>query len=125
MEFIQTDQAARPAGHYSQGVKAEGLVFVSGQLAVDQDGVKHNEASIEKQTEVALSNVERILEAAGCTLQDLVSVTIYITDIAHWAAVNAVYSQRLGHHKPARAIVPVSPLHFGFLIEIQGIARAR
>ena len=81
--------------------------------------------AIELQTEIALRNVEAILEAAGSDLNHVLQVTIYISEMDDWAAVNEVYKRILGEHKPARAIVPVKDLHFGAKIEIQAVAARR
>jgi enamine deaminase RidA (YjgF/YER057c/UK114 family) len=74
------------------------------------------------QARQALANVQAILEAAGSGMSQLLQMTIYISDISHWAAVNEVYTEVLGEHRPARAVVPVRDLHYGYLIEIQAIA---
>lgn len=78
--------------------------------------------SIEEQTERALRNVEAILEAAGSSLSQVLKTTVYISDIALWDRVNAVYARFFGNHRPARAVVPTRELHFGFQIEIEAIA---
>jgi len=79
---------------------------------------------IEAQTERALRNVELVLVAAGASLDRVLQMTIYISDGDKWGAVNATYAKVMGAHRPARAVVPVSPLHYGALIEIQAIAAA-
>jgi len=124
MKLIQPPEMPVPKGHYSPGVLANGLVFVSGQLPFDPATGALVSGGIEAQTERALRNVELILRAAGSGLDRVVEMTIYIPDGDFWAAVNTVYSRIMGSHRPARAIVPVSPLHFDALIEIQAIALA-
>ncbi len=111
-----------PAGHYSQAVVANGFVFVSGQLPFDPATGKPFTGSIEDQAELALRNTARILEAAGSSLAHAVQITIFLSDMEHWGPVNRVYSRMMGSAKPARAIVPVLPLHYGTGIEIQCIA---
>jgi 2-iminobutanoate/2-iminopropanoate deaminase len=111
-----------PAGHYSPGIVAGGLVFVSGQLPMDPATGKLVEGGIDAQTERALRNVEVVLAAAGSSLSRVVQMTIYISDGDLWGQVNAAYARVLGAHRPARAVIPVSPLHYGALIEIQAIA---
>ena len=113
-----------PKGHYSPGILANGLVFVSGQLPVDPATGAMIEGTAEQQTERTLRNVELILRAAGSSLDRVVQMTIYIPDIELWGEVNAAYSRVMGSHRPTRAIVPVTPLHYGALIEIQAIALA-
>lgn len=119
---IHTEGAPRPAGHYSQATVFNDLVFVAGQLAISPDGTKHPELSVAEQARLTLSNVEAILKRAGSGLHGLLQVTIYVTDVADWGAVNAVYAEMLGEHRPARAIVPVKDLNYGLKIEIQAIA---
>jgi len=119
---IQTPNAPTPAGHYSQGVVHNGLVFVSGQLAIDPKTGERKLGSIEEQTEQALSNVHGILVAAGSDWSRVLKVTVYVADISLWEAVNKVYISVLGEHKPARAVIPTGPLHHGFLIEVDAIA---
>ncbi len=118
---VLTDSAPAPGGHYSQAVVYNGLVFVAGQLAIKANGERVLN-SIEEQTEQALANVAAILRAAGSDLSRLLKVTIYVADIDLWGAVNQVYTRVLGEHRPARAIVPVKDLHYGFQIEIEAIA---
>lgn len=124
MQPIQPTSLPAPAGHYSPGVVANGLVFVSGQLPMDPASGRVVDGGIEAQTERALRNVELILQAAGSTLSQVVQMTIYISDGDLWGQVNATYARVMANHRPARAVVPVSPLHYGALIEIQAIALA-
>lgn len=122
MDFIQTSNAPIPAGHYSQAVVHNGLVFVAGQLPINPKTDEKVVGSIEEQTRQVLQNTAAILEAAGSSLQHLLKVTIYLSDMALWGRVNAVYTELLGSHKPARAVVPVNELHYGFQIELEAIA---
>ena len=78
--------------------------------------------SIEEQTEQTLRNVEAILQAAGSALDRVLQMTIYVSDIELWGGVNATYARVMGTHRPARAVVPVKDLHYGYQIEIQVIA---
>jgi len=123
-QSIQPPSMPAPAGHYSPGIVASGLVFVSGQLPMDPATGRVVEGGIEAQTERALRNVELILQAAGSSLSQVVQMTIYISDGDLWGQVNAAYARVLGSHRPTRAVIPVSPLHYGALIEIQAIALA-
>ena len=122
MNSISTPHAPTPAGHYSQGITHGGLVFVAGQLPFDAARPGGLPAGATAQTEQALRNVRAILEAAGSGLDRLLSVTVYVTDIALWPEVNAAYARLLGDHRPTRAVVPVPTLHHGALVEIQAIA---
>ena len=122
MKKIQTDKAPNPAGHYSQAVVHNGMVFVSGQIPIDPLTGEKITGSIEDQTAQVLKNLTAILEASGSSLAQVLKVTVYITDISLWGKVNEVYSQVFGEHKPARAIVPTRDLHYGFKIEVEAIA---
>ena len=122
MESIYLPNAPKPAGHYSPAIVHNGLVFVSGQLPIDMETRKPFAGPIERQTELALANVEAALKAAGSDLQRVLQMTIYVSDMELWDAVNRTYAQVMGEHRPARAIVPVKELHFGTKIEIQAIA---
>lgn len=119
---IQTEKAPIPAGHYSQAVVYNGLVFVAGQLAIDPQTGEKKLGSIEEQTEQALKNVSEILKAAGSDLNLVLKMTVFVADIGLWERVNEVYSRVLGQHRPARAVIPTGDLHHGFLIEIDAIA---
>jgi 2-iminobutanoate/2-iminopropanoate deaminase len=122
MHSVETPHAPRPAGHYAQAVVHGGLVFVAGQLPVDPADPSASPRGVEEQTERALRNVEAILAACGSGLDRLLSVTVYVADIALWPRVNATYARVLGPHRPARAVVPVPALHHGYLVEVQAIA---
>lgn len=122
IETILTPNAPTPAGHYSQATVHNGVVYVAGQLPIDPVTGEKLHDSIEVQTERTLRNVEAILHAANSDLSRVLKMTVYVADISQWGAVNAVYARMMGEHKPARAIVPVKELHYGFLIEIDAIA---
>jgi reactive intermediate/imine deaminase len=114
--------SAPPGGHYSHAVSAGGFVYVSGQLPVRPDGTKDASLSFADQSRLVLANVRAALEAAGARLQDVVKVTVYVTSMEHWAEFNAVYAEVFGAHRPARAVVPVGPLHYGFAVEVDAVA---
>jgi len=122
MKKIQTDKAPIPGGHYSQAVVHNGLVYISGQLPVDPLTGEKITGSIEDQTNQVLKNLSAILDASGSSLDRVLKVTVYISDISLWGKVNEVYSRVFGDHRPARAIVPTRELHFGFKIELEAIA---
>jgi 2-iminobutanoate/2-iminopropanoate deaminase len=122
MESVFTPKAPRPAGHYSQAIIHNGLVFVSGQLPIDPATGEATAGSIEQQTERALQNVAEILKAAGSSLDGVLKTTVYISDIQLWDRVNAVYARVFGEHRPARAVVPTRELHHAFQIEIEAVA---
>jgi 2-iminobutanoate/2-iminopropanoate deaminase len=119
---VHTQDAPAPAGHYSQAVVYNGLVFVAGQLAIDPQTGEKRLGSIEEQTEQALKNVGAILKAADSDLSRVLKMTVYISDMGLWGRVNEVYARMLGDHRPARAVIPTGELHHGFLIEIDAVA---
>jgi len=122
METITTSGAPAPAGHYSQAVVHEGLVFVSGQLPLDPVTRAPNSGPVEEQTELVLRNLAAILEAAGSGIDMILRTTVYVSDIALWGRLNAAYAAFFGDHRPARSVVPTRELHFGCLVEIDAIA---
>lgn len=122
MKRIQTPDAPAPAGHYSQAIVYNGIVYVSGQLPIDPRTGEKQTGPIERQTEQTLKNVDEILRAAGSDLSRVLKMTLYISDIGLWDSVNAVYARIMGEHRPARAVVPTQELHHGFQIEIEAIA---
>jgi len=115
---------AQPGGHYTHAVTANGFVFVAGQLPIARDSAKLNGASFEQQAEQTLANVAAALEGAGSAVDRLVQVRVYVTDIQSWPAFNAIYAKWIGAARPARAVVPVPELHYGFKIEIEAVAVA-
>jgi 2-iminobutanoate/2-iminopropanoate deaminase len=121
MNIIQNDKMPAPAkGHYSHCIEHNGILYLSGQLPTLADGSVPE--GIEAQTLLTLQKVERILEAAGSDKNKVLQMRVYITDIAFWAAVNSVYATFFEEHKPTRCILPVGPLNYGCLIEVEATA---
>ena len=119
MEFVQAPGLPLPAGHYSQAVVTRGgLVFVSGVLPARE----LPDTSFEAQCASVFDQCAQILRAAGCELSDVVQCTAYLAGVEHWPAFNAAYAAVFGEHRPARAVVPVPALHYGFLVEVQLVA---
>jgi len=125
MKRIQPENQPQPKGHYSPGVEHNGLIYVSGQLPMSLDSREPFTGDIGEQAELALRNVEAVLRAAGSDLEHVLQMTIYVSDMEMWDAVNKKYAEVMGEHRPARAIVPVMDLHFGTKIEIQAIAAVK
>lgn len=125
MRTIETPNAPRPAGHYSQAIVHNGLVFVAGQLPLDPKTTEKRVGTLEEQTEQALKNIAEILKAAGSDLSHVLKTTVYISDIGLWGRVDTVYAKAFGEHRPARAVVPVKEMHFGYQIEIEAIAAVK
>lgn len=125
MHKIITSNAPAPAGHYSQAIVHNNIVYVSGQLPINPKTGDKCFGPIEEQTKQVIDNLSSILEAAECSLKDVLKVTVYVADINLWDKVNEVYSNYFGDHRPARSVVPTRELHFGFKIEIDAIAAVR
>ncbi len=123
MEFIQTDNAPAAVGPYSQATKAGGFVFCSGQLGLIP-GTKDMEQGVAAQARRALENAKAVLEAAGSGLTQVVKVTVFLTDMADFPAVNQVYEACFGGHQPARSTFQVAGLPLGGLVEMEMIALA-
>lgn len=125
MKSVLTPSAPKPAGHYSQAIIHNGLVHVAGQLPIDPGSASREVGSIEDQTRQVLANLRAILEAGGSGLDRVVQMTVYISDIELWGRFNATYAEVMGEHKPARAVVPVNALHYGYQVEVQAIGAVR
>ncbi|WP_086056812.1 RidA family protein [Bordetella genomosp. 9] len=122
IERIQTADAPVPAGHYSQAIKANGFIFVSGQLPFAPGPHRVMPQGIAAQARQCLENLRAILQAAGTSVDSLTSVQIFISDVALWGEVNAVYESFMGQAQPARTVVPTNALHHGALIELNAVA---
>ena len=125
-EAVRTEAAPAPfqGAPYSQAIRANGLVFVSGQLALRPDHAEIVGDGIGEQTEQVLANLRAILEQAGSGLDRLVKTTVYLTDLGDFAGMNEVYARHVGDTPPARATIEVSALPSGAKVEIEAIALA-
>jgi reactive intermediate/imine deaminase len=119
---IITDEAPRPAGHYVQAKRAGDHLYISGQLPIRADGAPLPDDGFETQAAQAIDNMLAILKAAGGQPADLARVTAYIVGVGNWPRFNAVYAEKLGDARPARTVVPVPELHYGYLVEIDAVA---
>lgn len=121
MRIIETSALPPANGHYSQAISHNGLLYISGQLPIDP-ATKQPPKGIKPQTQLVLSKLKTIIEAGGSQLDQVIQVRIYISDIGLWDAVNHIYMEFFGDHKPVRTIVPTRELHFGCLIEVEALA---
>ena len=121
MNFIHTSQAPKAIGPYSQAVKVNGMIYTSGQIALLPSGEFIN-GTIETQTEQVLQNLSNVLKAGGSSLKSVVKTTIFLKNMSDFEAVNKIYSNYFGAHKPARSTVAVKQLPKDALIEIEAIA---
>lgn len=124
MQFIQPSGIAKPRGHYSPAVVQNGFVFVSGQLPIDANGNTMGK-TVEVQMHQCLVNIDSILRASGSSMSSVVKATVFITDIADWPKVNAVFAAYFGDHRPARVVVPTGKLLEGILVEVDCIAAVK
>ena len=121
MHPIFPDPAKKPKGHYAPAMIHNGLVYVSGQLPLDENGEAFT-GSIEEQTRLCMKNIETILKASGSQLNNILKVNVFIADIANWARFNETFAAIMGDHRPARIVVPCNTLNRGCGIEIDCIA---
>jgi endoribonuclease L-PSP, putative len=121
---VSTNKAPGAIGPYSQGIKANGFIFVSGQLPLDPDTGAFVEGGIENQTKQSLTNVKNILEAAGSGMDKVVKTTVFLKNIADFAAMNSVYSEFFKTECPARSAFQVAALPKDAALEIEVIAIA-
>jgi 2-iminobutanoate/2-iminopropanoate deaminase len=125
-EVVRTEQAPAPfqGAPYSQAIRAAGLVFVSGQIALDPGTKELVAGGIREQTEQVLANLRAILEAAGSSLDRIVKTTVFLQSFDDFAAMNDVYARHAGETPPARSTLEVAKLPSGALVEIEAIALA-
>ena len=121
-QVIVTTNAPKAIGPYSQAIKANGFVFVSGQLPINPATSTIEATDITGQTDQALKNLKAILAEAGCSLNDVVKNTVFLTDISNFAGMNEVYKQYFKEECPARSAFAVKDLPLGALVEIESIA---
>jgi 2-iminobutanoate/2-iminopropanoate deaminase len=125
-EVVRTELAPAPfqGAPYSQAIRANGFVFVSGQLALEPEHADIVGDSIQEQTEKIFDNLQAILEEAGSGLDRIVKTTVFLTDLGEFAGMNEVYSRRVGEPFPARATIEISNLPSGAKVEIEAVALA-
>ena len=124
LEPVHTKSAPAAIGPYSQAVKTGGMVYCSGQVALDPATMELVGSTAAEQSVQVLTNLAAVLAAAGSSFERVVRTTIYLTSMADFTAVNEVYGRRFGDHKPALATVAVKELPKGALVEIDCIAIA-
>ena len=122
MRAVVTGGAPAAIGPYSQGIAVGGLVYTAGQTPLDPSTGEMVAGGIPEQTARALENIRAILEAAGSSMQQVVKTTVFLTDMADFVEMNAMYAQAFGAHRPARSTVAVKALPKGARVEIEAIA---
>ncbi|MBI2394641.1 MAG: RidA family protein [Deltaproteobacteria bacterium] len=123
-DVISTDRAPAAIGPYSQAIRANGFVFLSGQIPLDPATGQMIEGDVEAQTRQVMKNLDAVLAAAGTSFDQVVRATIYLVDLADFAKVNAIYGERFPSAPPARATVQVAALPRGSKVEIDLVAIA-
>jgi len=123
MKFISTDKAPAAIGPYSQAVVANGMIYTSGQIGMDEKGIVVAD-DVVNQAHQVMKNLFYVLEAANAHFNDVIKTTIFLADMDDFAKVNEVYAHYFGHHKPVRSTVAVKTLPKNVLIEIDCIALA-
>ena len=124
MEIISTELAPKALGPYSQAIRANGFIFCSGQIPIDPVAGAVVATTAEDQARQAITNLQKVLEAAGSGLDKVVKTTVFISDMSDFAAVNGVYAELFGDTKPARSCVQAARLPKDVKIEIEAIAVA-
>lgn len=120
---VRTDDAPGAIGPYSQAVVTDGWVFASGQIPLDPATGALVEGDVAAQTDRVLKNLAAVLAAAGGSLGSVVKTTVFLSDMAHFGEMNAVYERHFGEHRPARATVAVAGLPKAVDVEIELVAR--
>lgn len=123
MKRISTEKAPKAIGPYSQAIESGGFLFTAGQVALDPATMKIAAGGIEEQTARVFDNLEAVLAEAGLGFGDVVKTTVFLTTMASFQPMNAIYAARFGDHRPARSTVAVAELPAGALVEIDVIAR--
>nr|WP_288852712.1 RidA family protein [uncultured Acidovorax sp.] len=124
VQRVFTDDAPAPLGHYSQAVRSAGLIHVSAQLPI-KGGEYPSESDRQPfadQARLVLSNVLRVLHAAGAQPIDVLKVTAYIVGVENWGVFNTAFAEAFGDARPARSVVPVPHLHHGYLVALDAVA---
>jgi 2-iminobutanoate/2-iminopropanoate deaminase len=121
-QTVQTEQAPKAIGPYSQAIKANGFVFASGQIPIIPETGEFVAGGIVEQTEQVIKNLSRVLEAAGSGLDRVVKTTVFLADMEEFVAMNEVYGKYFSEEPPARATVEAAGLPRGARVEIEAIA---
>lgn len=119
---VSTDRAPKAIGPYSQAIVADNVVYTAGQVALDPQSGELVGKTVAEQTDQALKNITAVLAAAGSSLGQVVKTTVYLADMADFAAMNDVYAKHFGGHRPARSTVQAAGLPKGARVEIDAIA---
>ena len=122
MKALHSDNAPQAVGPYSQAIEANGFVFASGQLPIDPATNAFAEGGVKEQTRQSLTNAQQVLKAAGLDLSHVIKTTVYLSDMADFAAMNEVYAEFFNEPYPARSAIAVKTLPKNALVEVECIA---
>jgi 2-iminobutanoate/2-iminopropanoate deaminase len=125
LNSVATDGAPKAIGPYSQGIRVNGFLFTAGQVALDPKTGELVAGGIAEQTSRVLENLRAILVEAGSSMAQVVKTTVFLVDMADFAAMNEVYGRAFGSHRPARSTVAVAALPRGAQVEIEAVAEVR
>jgi len=121
VKIVETEDAPKAIGAYSQAIEANGFIYTSGQIGIDENGIMVAD-DVENQAHQVMKNLFYILEGAGAHFNDVIKTTIYLVDMQDFEKVNSIYAHYFGTHQPARSTVAVESLPKNALVEIESIA---
>ena len=122
IQQLSSQHFPKPKGHYSTAVRHDGVLYLSGQLPIAVSGEIVEGRSFAEQAQLVLDNISLLLEEFGSSLEQVLKVTVFLSNIEDWPEFNRLYAAHFGVHKPARSVVPVGVLHYGFLLEVELVA---
>jgi len=125
LEKIATDRAPKAIGPYSQAIRSGDLIFCAGQVGLDPATGEAVQGDVKVQTARILDNLAAVLAAAGSDLAHVLKTTVFLTDMGDFAAMNEIYAQKFGDHRPARSTIGIAALPRGLRVEIECIATKR
>lgn len=123
MKFHKIKESDDPKGHYTPAVEYNGVLYLSGQVPVDYKTGKKFGDTMDEQFRGILNNIDKLLEDSGSSKEDILKVSIYVSDSSYWEEINEIYKEYFKDHKPARIIVPVGEFRNGYLVEVEAIAK--
>lgn len=123
MDYIATNDAPKAIGPYSQAVKADGVVYTSGQIPLDPATADLAQGDFDVQARRVFENLKAVLKESGSDFSRVLKATVYLTDLANFQTLNAIYAEYFGDHKPARTTVQVAALPKGAVLEIDLVAQ--
>ena len=123
MNYHHSNDAPEAIGPYSQSVSVDGMLYTSGQIGLVPENMEIVGGGFEAQVAQVIRNLNAVLASAGCTFGDVIKTTVYLSDMANFAAFNTIYAEAMADHRPARSTVQAAGLPKGALVEIDLIAR--